>query len=93
MAPQIVWAGGAARELRKLEHDIRLRVLAETRHLAMEPLPSGSRKLSGYPMHRVRVGDYRVVYQYRPENDALVILKVAHRKDAYKKFPKFDGIL
>ncbi|MCA1989598.1 MAG: type II toxin-antitoxin system RelE/ParE family toxin [Desulfarculus sp.] len=87
MAPQIIWAGSAARELRKLEREVQKRILAETRRLSLEALPPGSKKLSGHPLHRVRVGDYRIVYQYRAEDDAVVVLKVAHRKDAYQRIP------
>lgn len=88
MAPQIIWAGSASRELRKLEREVQTRILAETRRLSLEALPPGSKKLSGHPLHRVRVGDFRIVYQYQAENDAVVVLKVAHRKDAYKRIPE-----
>ena len=36
------------------------------------------------PFHRVRVGDYRIIYEIDEENSLIVILKVGHRKDVYK---------
>jgi len=54
--------------------------------LAENPLPAGSKQLAGEtpPLCRVRVGDYRILYQI--EDDVLVILvvHVGHRKDVYR---------
>ena len=54
--------------------------------LASEPRPDGVKKLStsknGY---RIRVGDYRVLYQVTDKNVMVVlVLKVAHRRDVYR---------
>ena len=54
--------------------------------LANDPAPLNSKQLSGEdpPLYRVRVGDYRILYQI--ENDVLVVLvvHVGHRKDVYR---------
>lgn len=54
--------------------------------LAASPVPANSRQLDGEdpPLYRMRVGDYRILYQV--ENDVLVILvvHVGHRKDVYR---------
>jgi mRNA interferase RelE/StbE len=54
--------------------------------LAENPAPLNSKQLSGEdpPLYRVRVGDYRILYQI--ENDVLVVLVVhiGHRKDVYR---------
>jgi len=54
--------------------------------LAENPAPLNSKQLSGEdpPLYRVRVGDYRILYQI--ENDVLVVLVVhiGHRKDFYR---------
>jgi mRNA interferase RelE/StbE len=54
--------------------------------LAENPVPAGSKQLVGEdpPLYRVRVGDYRILYQI--EDDVLVILvvHVGHRKDVYR---------
>lgn len=54
--------------------------------LAVSPFPANSRQLVGEdpPLYRMRVGDYRILYQV--ENDVLVILvvHVGHRKDVYR---------
>ncbi|WP_432821824.1 type II toxin-antitoxin system RelE family toxin [Trichloromonas sp.] len=54
--------------------------------LAENPVPVGSKQLAGEdpPIYRVRVGDYRILYQI--EDDVLVVLvvHVGHRKEVYR---------
>ena len=44
------------------------------------------KKLRGYPYHRLRVGDYRVIFQIDKGKLLILILEVGHRKKIYKKF-------
>ncbi len=37
------------------------------------------------PFHRVRVGDYRIVYEIHSDKVVILIVKVGHRKDIYKR--------
>ncbi len=42
--------------------------------------------MSGYPeLFRIRVGNYRIVYQVEEENLVILIITVGHRKDVYRK--------
>lgn len=53
--------------------------------LADNPFPVQSRKMKGSETsYRLRIGDYRVIYQVDTENKAVVIYHVRHRKNAYK---------
>ena len=61
------------------------RVMAAIASLAQEPRPLGVRKLSGpFEAYRIRVGDYRVVYQIADKVLIVYIVRVAHRKDVYR---------
>jgi len=67
----------------KIRGQIKKRIEA----LAANPTPPGSKKLCGvvdgdYPVHRVRQGDYRILYSVRPV--IIVILDIGHRKDVYR---------
>ena len=54
--------------------------------LAEDPFPRGARKLTGYDdVYRVRVGRYRILYSVSQGRLVIVILKVGHRKDAYRR--------
>ncbi len=69
----------------KIRGQIRRRVEA----LASDPTPPGSKKVQGatdgeYPVHRVRQGDYRILYSVRNNPDQIVVLDIGHRKDVYR---------
>ena len=51
------------------------------RSLGDYPRPPGSRKLIGREGWRIRVGDYRVIYEIDDEKKELTILHIGHRKD------------
>ncbi|HEY3662182.1 MAG TPA: type II toxin-antitoxin system RelE/ParE family toxin [Chthoniobacterales bacterium] len=47
--------------------------------------PSGCVKLTGAPnLYRVRVGDYRIVYQATDARRQVLILSIGHRRDVYR---------
>ena len=52
--------------------------------LAADTRPSGSRKLTGRPGIRVRVGAYRVIYEIDDAARTVTILHVGHRRDVYR---------
>lgn len=53
------------------------------RELADEPRPHGCRKLTGRDGWRIRVGNYRAIYEIDDENTSIVILDIGDRKDIY----------
>lgn len=61
------------------------RIHAAIRGLAADPRPRGSKKLQGYAnTWRIRVGDYRVMYEIHEEIVVVLIVNIANRKDAYR---------
>ena len=75
----------AAKTLRKLPQSVQKRIIDKLSEIENSPPPSVETKLNGnIPFHRIRVGDYRIIYEI--QNDILVILvvKIGHRKDIYK---------
>jgi mRNA interferase RelE/StbE len=62
------------------------KIVAAIQSLALDPFPDGCRKLSGEKStYRVRQGNYRVIYEIDGGKLRILILKVGHRKDVYKK--------
>lgn len=55
--------------------------------LAVEPRPSGVKKLTK-DYYRIRVGDYRVVYEIKDEILTILVLKIGDRKEIYKQINK-----
>jgi mRNA interferase RelE/StbE len=52
--------------------------------LQEEPRPPGCRKLSDREGWRLRVGDYRVIYEIDDEQRTVTVLQVGHRRDIYR---------
>jgi len=54
--------------------------------LAETPRPPGSVRLQGPEgFHRVRVGDYRIVYLIKDRVLLICVVRIAHRKDVYRR--------
>ena len=61
------------------------RILAAVEQLAEEPFPHGSQKLTGSEhVFRIRVGDYRVVYEVLTAARVVEIQRVRHRNEVYR---------
>ena len=75
----------AAKEIEALpSKKDRQRVVARIRGLATDPRPPGSQKLSGEEKYRVRQGRYRILYQVIDDELVVNVVRVAHRKEAYR---------
>lgn len=82
----IRWKSSAERDLRNIDSQQIPRVIKAVEALADTPLPSSARKLRGSErIYRVRVGDYRVIYQVESELKAVIVYYVRHRKQAYRR--------
>ena len=63
----------------------RERLVERIRALGSEPRPHRSEKLSGqYGLFRIRMGSYRVLYAIDDGSAEIHVLKVGHRRDAYR---------
>jgi mRNA interferase RelE/StbE len=83
---KIEWKQSAKKELKKLDKQIILRILQAIEDLANNPYSSGSKKLIGSDsIHRIRVGDYRIVYNIKSSVLTIEIIKVGHRREIYRK--------
>ena len=79
------WRTSTKKDLRRFPSDDVSRILAVAAKLADEPLPHGSEKLTGSERtYRIRVGDYRIVYELFRDANIVEIQRVRHRKDVYK---------
>jgi len=86
MTYRIDVAPAAARELRKLDPPARRRMQAVVELLAETPHPPAAKPLvdSGGAW-RVRVGDYRIVYDIEDDRLVILVLRVAHRREVYRR--------
>lgn len=72
------------KQLNNLPQKERERILEAIKNLVNIPRPNGVKKLKGYEQnYRIRVGNYRVIYQIKDQEMIVLILSAVHRKDAY----------
>ena len=75
----------AERDLGKLPRSVVDRVAPVLRELAENPRPVGCRKLVGATRaYRVRVGDYRIVYEIDDASRLVRVMFIRHRREAYR---------
>jgi mRNA interferase RelE/StbE len=76
---------GAERDLGRLSTEVHERVVVAIKGLAVNPRPPACRKLTGTKNDwRIRVGDYRVVYEIADEIRIVRINRVRHRREVYR---------
>jgi mRNA interferase RelE/StbE len=75
----------ALKELTKLDKSAARRIVKAIDALSVDPRPSGTRTLVGYPdLWRIRVGDYRVIYTTKDAEFVVLVLRIAHRSNVYR---------
>lgn len=74
----------AEKEIEQLPRSVRRLVVERIAALAVDPRPRGCKKLSGMDKYRVRQGSYRIVYTIDDDVVTVVVVRVAHRSDAYR---------
>ena len=75
----------AFRQLEKLPRDVQKRVVARVEGLQGDPFPAGCKKIVGLPdAWRIRVGDYRVVYQVHRGILLVLVVTIGHRRKVYR---------
>ena len=74
-----------ARGFDRLPANLQRRVNVRVALLADSPRPPGCAKLSGFPSrYRIRVGDYRVIYEVKDELLTVLVVRVGHRREVYR---------
>lgn len=81
----ILLNASAEKDLRKLSRPILERINRKILGLRENPRPVGVRKLSGtIDGWRIRVGEYRIVYQISDASQIVTVIRVRHRRDVYR---------
>lgn len=82
----ISYVPSAAKAIRKLDRPAAHQLLDAIEGLASEPRPPGCIQLKGGGGElRIRVGDYRVIYDVQDDKLVVLVLRVGHRRDVYRR--------
>ncbi|MFI5088454.1 MAG: type II toxin-antitoxin system RelE/ParE family toxin [Terriglobales bacterium] len=84
MRYSIEFVPSARRALAKLPLLMRKRIQVAIDDLADNPLPPGVKKLQGEDGYRIRVGDYRVIYEVEHVRLTILVIRIGHRREVYR---------
>jgi mRNA interferase RelE/StbE len=85
MAFRIEWKKSTRKDLRRLPVSAVDRIIKAVEALSANPFPPGVEKLSGSEhAYRIRLGDYRIVFEVVSESKLVEVQRVRHRKDVYR---------
>ena len=76
----------ARRELAALPKNVQRRLANRIDGLREDPRPPGAKLLQGEDrLYRLRVGEYRVIYSIEGRRLVILVVRVGHRRDVYRK--------
>ncbi|MBS1685948.1 MAG: type II toxin-antitoxin system RelE/ParE family toxin [Bacteroidetes bacterium] len=84
MSYQISIRKKALEALEKIDEPSYTKIKAAIINLAEDPRPVGCKKLKGRSGYRVRVGDYRIIYEVMDKVLLIEVVQLGHRKDIYQ---------
>jgi mRNA interferase RelE/StbE len=86
LAYRIELSPRAQRDFKALDGSLRGRIKRRIDSLAENPYPSGITKIEGEDdLYRLRVGDYRILYQVKGKILLVLIVGIGHRRDIYRR--------
>jgi mRNA interferase RelE/StbE len=74
----------AQRELEAIPSPFHENIAERMLSLAAIPRPPGCKILKGSDKWRIRIGNYRLIYEIDDSAKAVIVIKIAHRSEAYR---------
>jgi mRNA interferase RelE/StbE len=84
MKYQVIVPKSVQKELDRLPDDIAERILIRLASLETNPRPADVKKLKGRDAWRIRIGDYRVIYEIHDRILQILVIAVGHRREIYR---------
>ena len=82
---EILLSKAARKQLKTFPTFVHNNIIEDITNLSLVPGPDGCVKLKGYKnSYRIRVGDYRVIYEIEDKVLRILVIAIGHRKDIYK---------
>ena len=81
---RVILPKSVQKELDRLPGDVVRRILARLAELETNPRPTNVKKLKGRNAWRIRVGDYRVIYEIHDRQLQILVITIGHRREVYR---------
>ena len=80
----VLIAASADKELGGMQKMLRQRIIEKFEEIRKDPRGADSKKLND-ATYRVRVGDYRIVYDVNDKEGKVVVTRIRHRREVYRR--------
>ena len=84
MRYRVILPKSVQKELDRLSDEVANRILDRLTALETNPRPSDVKKLKGRNAWRIRVGDYRVIYEIHDPQLQILVITIGHRREVYR---------
>ena len=84
MTYQVILPKSPQKELDRLPDKMAERILDALAGLKTQPRPPGGKKLRGENAWRIRVGDFRVIYEIHDRVLQVIVVTIGHRREVYR---------
>ncbi len=74
----------AKKNLKKLPKQEVKKIIEKIKFLAVDPRPSGCKKMKNRDAYRIREGNYRVIYRIEDDRLLISVINIGHRKEIYR---------
>lgn len=88
MAYRVALAKSAAKELAAIPAKTHDKIVEHIRQLEKDPRPFGAEKLTGIDAYKLRVGNYRIVYEIDDREREVRVVMVEDRKQVYQRLKR-----
>ena len=88
MAYTIEFRPAVLKSLEKFPKRDLVRIKKKIEELAIDLPDANTTKMKGdNTFHKIRSGNYRIIYEINNDRLVILVVKIGHRKDVYKKLP------
>ena len=84
MRYQVILPRSVQKQLDRLPDQVTNRVLTSLAELETAPRTAGAKRLKGRDAWRIRVGDYRIIYEIHDRELRVLVITVGHRREVYR---------
>jgi len=81
---KVIFTKSVKKDFRKIPKLEVSKILNEIEELAKNPRSSKTKKLKGEKLYRLRLGNYRVIYDIQDNLMLIFVVKLGHRSDIYR---------
>jgi len=85
MSYSVIWSNKSIKFLNGVESIISQRIIKLVREFSENPRNHHFKKIKGEKSFRLRVGDYRIIFDFDQGKERIEILEIGHRKNIYKR--------